>query len=256
MALSALSSRLSTVYQISQTCKHWLQTPLKAWLRSLRCQTTVGRKLLWIYYSLKGVRQKVSGCDNHIEISQGETFTTLKNVDFIVQGNDNHIFIEEGTKLENLKINVSGSHHRLSIGKQCLIQGGCLWLSDDHGWLSIGEDTTIVSANIGVSESHKGIRIGQDCMLAHGIEIRCGDSHSIFDKTTGSRLNPGKSIEIGDHVWIGAHVRILKGVHIGCQSVIGMGSVVTHSIPKNSIAVGTPAVVKRQNINWLRENLF
>jgi acetyltransferase-like isoleucine patch superfamily enzyme len=48
----------------------------------------------------------------------------------------------------------------------------------------------------------------------------------------------------------------LKGVHIGCHSVIGLGSVVTRSIPKNSIAVGIPAVVKQQNISWVRENIF
>ena len=249
-------SRLPNDYPNLPTIKCWLKKSLRIWVKSLFRQATIGHRLLWIYYSLKGVHRKISGCNNQLEISQGKTFITLKNLEILIRGDNNFILIEEGAKLENLKIHISGSHHRLSIGKNCIIQGGCLWLSNEHGCLSIGEDTTIVNANIGVSESHKKICIGRDCMLAHGIEIRCSDSHSILDKTTGLRLNPGKSIEIGDHVWIGAHVRVLKGVHIGYQSVIGLGSLVTRSIPCNSIAVGIPAAVKRQNINWVRENIF
>jgi len=50
---------------------------------------------------------------------------------------------------------------------------------------------------------------------------------------------------IGDRVWVGANVTILKGVTIGDDAVIGAGSVVTKDIPSRAIAVGSPAKVLR-----------
>ncbi len=47
-------------------------------------------------------------------------------------------------------------------------------------------------------------------------------------------------VHIGENVWIGANVSILPGVTIGDNCVIGAGSVVTHSIPANSVAYGAP----------------
>ena len=48
---------------------------------------------------------------------------------------------------------------------------------------------------------------------------------------------------IGKNVWLGAGVIVLPGVTIGENSIIGAGSVVTHDIPANQIAVGSPAWV-------------
>ena len=52
-------------------------------------------------------------------------------------------------------------------------------------------------------------------------------------------------ITIGNNVWIGAGVSVLPNVVIGDNCVIGAGSVVTHSIPPNSLAVGHPCRVIR-----------
>ena len=53
-------------------------------------------------------------------------------------------------------------------------------------------------------------------------------------------------VELGENVFIGDRVMILKGVTIGAHSVIGAGSVVTGSIPSGVIAVGNPARVVRE----------
>jgi acetyltransferase-like isoleucine patch superfamily enzyme len=50
-------------------------------------------------------------------------------------------------------------------------------------------------------------------------------------------------VVVEDNVFIGAGCKVLKGVRIGCNSVIGTGSIVTKDIPANSIAAGNPAKV-------------
>ena len=87
-------------------------------------------------------------------------------------------------------------------------------------------------------------------MLSSGISIRTSDSHPIFDMITNSRINQPRSVIIGNHVWISAEAKILKGVCIGDGAIIGLGSIVTHNIPSNCIASGIPAKVIKQNINW------
>lgn len=57
------------------------------------------------------------------------------------------------------------------------------------------------------------------------------------------------AITIGENCWIGAKVTVLAGVIIGNNCIIGAGSVVTKSIPDNSIAVGNPAkVIKSREV--------
>lgn len=53
-------------------------------------------------------------------------------------------------------------------------------------------------------------------------------------------------VTIEDNCWIGANVTICPGVTIGKNSVIGVGRVVIHDIPENSVATGNPCKVIRQ----------
>lgn len=53
----------------------------------------------------------------------------------------------------------------------------------------------------------------------------------------------GKPVHIGKRVWIGGDVKILAGVSIGDDTIIGTGSIVTKDIPSGVIAVGNPCKV-------------
>lgn len=71
--------------------------------------------------------------------------------------------------------------------------------------------------------------------------------------TVGHPINPKMReymytdpVTIDDNCWIGAGATICPGVHIGENSVIGAGSVVTHDIPANSVAAGNPCRVIRE----------
>lgn len=71
--------------------------------------------------------------------------------------------------------------------------------------------------------------------------------------TVGHPINPKlreymytDQVIIEDNCWIGGAVTICPGVTIGENSVIGAGSVVTKSIPPNSVAAGNPCKVIRE----------
>ncbi len=53
-------------------------------------------------------------------------------------------------------------------------------------------------------------------------------------------------VHLDENVFIGDGARILKGVTIGSDSVVGAGSVVTRSVPAGVIAAGNPARVVRE----------
>ncbi len=55
---------------------------------------------------------------------------------------------------------------------------------------------------------------------------------------------------LGDKVWVADDVTILKGVSIGANSVVGIGSVLTKSVSSGSVAVGNPAKVVKEDISW------
>ena len=181
---------------------------------------------------------------------------TLINVSYDIKGDNNLIELMQGCSLTNVKIFIRGNNHKLMIGENCKYSGGVIWFEDHHGQILIGQNTTIQSAHLAITEPYKTISIGEDCMFSNGIEFRTGDSHSIVDNETNKRINMAQNIEIGDHVWIGAHSTILKGVKIDSNTIIGTHSIVTSSIQNNSIASGVPAKVIRSNVNWLRERIY
>ena len=78
------------------------------------------------------------------------------------------------------------------------------------------------------------------------IAPQCGfytAGHPLDAETRNAELEFAKPIKVGSSVWFGGGVRVLPGVTIGDNVVIGAGSVVVHDIPSNSVAVGNPARV-------------
>ncbi|OUL29899.1 acyltransferase [Nostoc sp. T09] len=87
------------------------------------------------------------------------------------------------------------------------------------------------------------LTIGNHCAIGPGCYITDHD-HGL-DLTLPPLKQPmiAKPTRIGDRVWIGANVTILKGVTIGNDTVVGAGSVVTKDLPEKAIAAGVPARV-------------
>lgn len=83
------------------------------------------------------------------------------------------------------------------------------------------------------------LEIGNNVTLAPNVHILCHDA-STKDALGYTKI---ARVIIGDHVFIGASSVILPGVSIGNHVIIGANSTVTHDIPDNSVAVGSPARV-------------
>lgn len=88
-----------------------------------------------------------------------------------------------------------------------------------------------------------GIEIGDGSLIGHNTTI--ATLNHDFNPDKRQNLTPSP-VKIGKNVWIGSDCTILPGVEIGDGAIIGAGSVVTKSIPKNTIAVGNPARVIKE----------
>lgn len=106
-------------------------------------------------------------------------------------------------------------------------------------------DFCLISPGVRISAA-QSIRIGDNCMLAAKVTISDSDWHGIYNRIRPFRCT--KPVIIENNVWLGEGAIIIKGVHIGENSVIGAGAVVTKNIPANSVAAGNPArVIKTIN---------
>lgn len=83
--------------------------------------------------------------------------------------------------------------------------------------------------------------IGRNVTIYHGVTIGAKEMDVAY--------TPDKRPLVGDHVVIGAGAKILGGISIGDNSVIGANAVVTRDIPPDSVAGGIPArVIKKRDV--------
>ena len=139
-------------------------------------------------------------------------------------------------------INVQGQIEFLgkySIGKGCRFD--------------IGKDSVVefgegqITANSTFVIMH-GLRIGNGCTISWGCQFLDEDFHEI---TFAGKAKKDNRIVIGDHVWIGANVTVLKGSRIPNGCVVAAGSVVTKVFEQeNCLIGGNPAKVIKENVTW------
>jgi acetyltransferase-like isoleucine patch superfamily enzyme len=88
------------------------------------------------------------------------------------------------------------------------------------------------------------IEIGDNVDINVNFTIMTHDFASgVFLNKHQELVNSSGSVKLGNNIYIGRDVTILKGASVGDNCVIGLGSVVTSHIPSNSVAVGIPAKV-------------
>lgn len=152
----------------------------------------------------------------------------------------------------NIDVQAGARNTVIEIADGCTLEGVIRVVRGDGGLIRIGENTTF--NRVGVSQHEAGeIVFGRNNMLSSDIHLDVSDMHPIYDRHTGERLNPARSITLEDDVWVGTRTLILKGAHIGQGAVIGAGSIVAGHIPPHTLAIGAPAKVVREDVTWRRD---
>lgn len=182
---------------------------------------------------IKGMRLSFYGKGNNVTIG-GEKPASLNNCHIAIHGNNNRVIVEGGVGAKDLTV----------------------YCADKGCTVHVKEGTQISGkTELAVMEGTK-IEVGRDCLFSANITLRAGDSHSVIDAETGTRLNISKDIIIGDHVWIGNTVIVTKGTMIGSHSVVATGAVITGKQFQTNVAIGgNPAKVIKEGINWKTEKV-
>ena len=167
--------------------------------------------------------------------------------------------------------NVSAKWWNVKLGRKCRFYGKTYFNRYANGSIIIGDfcefNSSKTSNLIGVYspcmisalKRNSSIIIGNNCgfsgtvigcakYIKLGNNVRCGSNSLITDTDWHSddyRTGDDKEVIIDDNVWLGYGVKVLKGVHIGENSMIGANSVVTKDVPANVIAAGNPCRIIR-----------
>ncbi len=144
-----------------------------------------------------------------------------------------------------------GRHNTFRSSKMAnpLLQAGpCAFAVGQHAHIQIGDHCGFSGTTL---LAQTEIVLGQRVLCGANVLICDGDHHSL-DATARAEgaVGPTAPVHIGDDVWLGMNVVVLKGVTIGAGAVIAANAVVSSDIPAGAIAGGVPAKV----IGWVGEH--
>ena len=138
-------------------------------------------------------------------------------------------------KIENVKLRWSRTSPKRYIRflrSKGIKIGENIWVTADVKSLSI--DITRPSL----------IEIGDNVRLNKNLTILTHDGgYYVLQHKYKEFISQSGRVKIGDNVYFGRNCSVFKNVTIGDNVIIGNGSIVTKSIPSNSVAVGSPAKV-------------
>ena len=150
---------------------------------------------------------------------------------------------------------------KLSIGDNVLFRRNVEIRAHNDSSIHIGDNiridrgVRILSANSSRISISPGVRIGLYTVLNGGDNISLEEnsliSGFVYLQTSMHRYKGQGDIQdqgydhapvsLGKDVWLGAHVVVLPGVHIGDRSIVGSNAVVTQSVEIDTIVGGVPA---------------
>lgn len=133
--------------------------------------------------------------------------------------------------------------HQLSLGANCKLEHD-IFFKFDGAW-SKGPSIRI-SDNVFIGSGcefniRKSIEIGSDALIASGCRFIDHDHGFLAGQLIRKQHGIEQSIKLGEDVWLGCNVIVLKGVEIERGAIVAAGSVVTKSIPSMEIWAGIPA---------------
>lgn len=180
---------------------------------------------------LKGLHVSFSGKHNVLEIYEPCTYI---NDNFIEMHGDSCICTLNKCQLEKVTLKMQHS-------AKCFID----------------EQSTIYGYIHLANERNLSLTVGKGCMFSIDVAIWGTDGHIIRDMSSNEIINRAKNgIYIGNHCWIGNRVTILKNTILADNTIVGANSLVSGDFSEpNTIIVGNPAKVIKNNVIWDRKPL-
>lgn len=187
-------------------------------------------------------------CNSHVKVNKGLLICNNKTSLILAKGStitlNGNLILNDETMTYN---NGRSSILRMDKNSELIVNGGFNFFYGadivllESAKLELG--SSYVNNNCKIRCREK-ISIGNGCAISHDFTVMDSDCHFL----NGDRNT--KPVVIEDHVWIGTRVTVLSGVTIGEGAVIGAGSVVNKSIPPHCLAVGVPARVIKEGVEW------
>jgi len=145
----------------------------------------------------------------------------------------------------SVEIRCSGDfRNRLTLSRGATLdKGSIIWLGEECGELGriLIRDNVYVGPYCFLGSCHE-LEIGENSLIgAQSYLITVNHRSERSGIALADQGYRGASIKIGRNVWLGAHVVVLPGVHIGDNAVIGAGAIVTKNVPEGETWVGVPA---------------
>jgi acetyltransferase-like isoleucine patch superfamily enzyme len=155
------------------------------------------------------------------------------------------IRIGDGVTIDDLVVlDAKGTSNRgIDIGPGVFL-GRSTILSCKDGDIVLGDHTNLgfhceVFSGSSVTVGRQGLFAAYVYLVGGGHEFERSDA-AVIDQPRASQ-----GITLGDNVWLGTGAKVLDGVRLGSNVVVGANGVVTSDLPDGAIAAGVPARVLR-----------
>jgi len=141
----------------------------------------------------------------------------------------------------NVKL-ITEKNATITFGKNVVIKDSTVIYAKENAKVSIGDNTstghhTEISAN-------QLISIGDDVIMgAHTYITDSNHGHSLKGIAFRKQPMEVEKILIGNNVWLGRNVMLLKGSELSSDTIVAAGAVVTKRFSGNVILGGVPAKV-------------
>lgn len=184
--------------------------------------------------------------DNNIIIGNPKLINS--KIEFVEGVKNNILYCEDNVVLENSNINFKGSNSVvfLSENRHTYFLHVTAY---NNSTLYLGKNNYMNKRLHIILSEGKNVIVGEECLFALGCWIRTADPHIIYNVETKLRINNSKNVIIGDHIWCGQDVLILKGSQIGSGCIIGARAVVSGKrLNSNSVYAGNPIRCVKDNV--------
>jgi UDP-3-O-[3-hydroxymyristoyl] glucosamine N-acyltransferase len=148
------------------------------------------------------------------------------------------------------------------IGRNCLIKSNTVIGEEGFGFERDEQGRPIRIPHLGKVVIGNQVEVGASTVIARGtldntiiqdnvkIDDKVFIAHNVFigeNSVIIAEAQISGSAKVGVNSWVGPNSSVMNGINIGANCFVGLGAVVTKSIPDNVVVVGNPARILREN---------